>query len=429
MKNRLLLNFDTFTKFTRVIKSLIGIPYFFLPLKIARSLSKKKNKHLSIKERLLIDVSVLASSDAKTGIQRVVRAISYNISIHKTNKLKIAFIYADLNSEYKHLEFSVLNKNIYFRKTKHEVNPTSKDIFLGLDLCTNIIPRQARNLIKWKNKGVNFFFIIHDLFPLEHPEWFKLFNCEAFKVWLKAIFIITDEIICVSKTVEVKVLNYLKAKNVSGLNSIKLNLLNLSGDIGNSSPSQGIPEKNLDIIEFIRSRKTLLIVGTIEPRKGHSEVLQAVEKLWADCDLQINLMIIGAQGWMSEDISQKIRDSPEFCHRLLWLENISDEALTIYYTECSAVLIASYDEGFGLPVAEADYFGKQVIARDIPIFKELLNDSVIFFKSNSDNSLENVIIRWINEPIFEGKISSLKTKVSWNDSTNQILKITNECIF
>lgn len=109
------------------------------------------------------------------------------------------------------------------------------------------------------------------------------------------------------------------------------------------------------------------MVGTIEPRKGHSRVLSAYEHLW-DEGLQEVLVLIGKRGWKCESTIKKIENHPELVIRLYWFESASDEFLDQVYRISNFLIAASYGEGFGLPVVEASNYGIPILARNIPIF-------------------------------------------------------------
>ena len=80
----------------------------------------------------------------------------------------------------------------------------------------------------------------------------------------------------------------------------------------------------------LASRPTFLTVGTIEPRKGHAQVLDAFELLWKE-GVDANLVIVGKQGWMVEALAKRLRSHPERNKCLFWLEGISDEYLENLY--------------------------------------------------------------------------------------------------
>jgi glycosyltransferase involved in cell wall biosynthesis len=141
------------------------------------------------------------------------------------------------------------------------------------------------------------------------------------------------------------------------------------------------------------------MVGTIEPRKGHLLVLEAFERLWEQ-GRDINLVIVGHEGWKplpDEDrrtipeIVRTIRGSAELGRRLFWLEGVSDEYLDKVYAASDFLIAASEDEGFGLPLIEAARHGVPVIARDIPVFREIGCDSVAYFSAGEPDGLFGTI--------------------------------------
>ena len=117
------------------------------------------------------------------------------------------------------------------------------------------------------------------------------------------------------------------------------------------------------------------MVGTLEPRKGHRIALDAFEALWAD-GLDVCLVIAGKHGWGVDHLAEAIRTHREFGKRLFWHERVDDAGLAQLYSDCDGLIAASFAEGFGLPIVEAGYFGKPVIASDIPVFREVGDGAV-----------------------------------------------------
>jgi glycosyltransferase involved in cell wall biosynthesis len=117
----------------------------------------------------------------------------------------------------------------------------------------------------------------------------------------------------------------------------------------------------------------LLMVGTLEPKKGHQRVLDAMETLWAQGDTR-PLVIVGRAGWMCEPLLKRIRNSPHLGHRLFWLQDVSDEELAACYASAQALVFMSEAEGFGLPMIEAASRGCPVVVTDALWSREILGD-------------------------------------------------------
>ena len=75
----------------------------------------------------------------------------------------------------------------------------------------------------------------------------------------------------------------------------------MGADVDNSAPTAGLPSNAGSTLNHFRARPTFLMVGTLEPRKGHVQTLDAFEQLWQSGD-DINLVIVGKQGWMVEEL-------------------------------------------------------------------------------------------------------------------------------
>jgi glycosyltransferase involved in cell wall biosynthesis len=120
------------------------------------------------------------------------------------------------------------------------------------------------------------------------------------------------------------------------------------------------------------------MVGTLEPRKGHQQALAACEQLWAD-GVDANQVIVGKQGWMVEALVERMTHHAELNRRLFWLDGISDEFLEQVYAASACLIAASYGEGFGLPLIEAAQHKLPIVARDIPVFREVAGSHAHYF--------------------------------------------------
>lgn len=181
----------------------------------------------------------------------------------------------------------------------------------------------------------------------------------------------------------------------------------LGADIENSIPSRGMPENANLLLKSIRKKLSFLMVGTIEPRKGHTQTLAAFEQLWVD-GVDVNLVIVGKQGWMVEELVERLCQHPELGKRLFWLDGISDEYLEKTYAASTCLIAASEGEGFGLPLIEAAQYKLPIIARDIPVFREVVGLNAYYFKEGGINSLAKAIENWIN--LFQQKNIQALTK-------------------
>jgi glycosyltransferase involved in cell wall biosynthesis len=164
------------------------------------------------------------------------------------------------------------------------------------------------------------------------------------------------------------------------------------------------------------------MVGTLEPRKRHAQVLDAFELLW-EKGLDVELHIVGKRGWMVEQLIERLTEHPRFGQQLVWLEDASDEELAAEYATSSALISASAGEGFGLPLIESARCGLPIIARDLPVFHEILGENAVYFSGHEAHDLAQALEQWLLAESRGETIAPHDVEFqSWPDSAAQILR-------
>ena len=87
---------------------------------------------------------------------------------------------------------------------------------------------------------------------------------------------------------------------------------------------------------------------------------------------------------------------------------------------CFGLLVASRGEGYGLPVAEAAWFGKPVLSRDLPVLREIPHPDIRFFSDDSPAALAETIWSWSQEAPSRA-LSGLTPAHTWSDSRVDLL--------
>jgi O-antigen chain-terminating methyltransferase len=353
-------------------------------LKSSKSIYSSLNVS-SLEKEFLIDVTHVYKNDLKTGIQRVVRSISRELCSQLDNAKLIYLTDVDGYWIYKYVD-----------TPDKIVVPKDGDKFLGLDLNSAIIDANIAGLFSdWKKRGVNINFVIYDILPILHSEWWQEGISDIHEKWLKTILNTADKILCISKSVSNDVREYFEKYSLEFHNQPKISWFHLGADIDNSLPSKGLPKNYELILKNIESKISFLMVGTIEPRKGHNQTLKAFEKLWQE-GLDVNLVIIGKEGWMVEKLIKEIQNHKELNKRLFWLNEVSDEYLEKIYGSSSCLISSSEGEGFGLPLIEAAQKKLPIIARNTPVFREVAGEFAYYFENDNDpETLVESIEKWI----------------------------------
>ena len=73
----------------------------------------------------------------------------------------------------------------------------------------------------------------------------------------------------------------------------------------------------------IFSSPTYIMVGTIEPRKGHKTVLDAFKNL-LNSDIDVQILIIGKDGWSNQQFKTELRKSIYYNKKVFWYQDITD---------------------------------------------------------------------------------------------------------
>ncbi len=373
--------------------------------------------------QLLVDVSEIVKRDAGTGIQRVVRNILLHLLRKPPSGYEVKPVYASRHESYRYAEgyrAKLLGQH-YDETPDHPVRTHPGDIFLGLDLAAHLLPHHHRTLGLWKCGGVQLHFLMLDLLPVRHPEWFTAKRPRTFLRWLRTLAIYADCVLCISKATADDLAQWLAEKHgIAGV-SPAIRSFHLGADFPAKTPG---PEQSLaadqPALRF-RGLPCVLMVGTIEPRKGYAQALSAFELLWQQ-GTQVNLIIVGKAGWKVEALLARLRHHAEAGQRLHWFENADDELLLQLYSRSDGVLMASEAEGFGLPIVEAARFNKPLLLRDIPVFREIAGNGARYFAGLEPHSLAAALSSWL-PLISAGQAPMMQTSLcqTWAQSTEQLL--------
>ena len=118
-------------------------------------------------------------------------------------------------------------------------------------------------------------------------------------------------------------------------------------------------------------RPYFLSVGTIEPRKNHLMLLQVWRRMVEmQGDAAPRLELVGGRGWENENVLDMLDRSPMLRGHVVEHGRVNDRRLNTLMRGARAVLMPSFAEGFGLPVAEALAVGTPVICSDLPALRE-----------------------------------------------------------
>jgi glycosyltransferase involved in cell wall biosynthesis len=373
------------------------------------------------KPLLAIDISQLVVADSQSGIQRVVRNLAAELLRDRPHGFDVRLVYATVDEVgYRFADaftHKLLNEPVTYTRGE-QVDLRRGDIFVGLDLKHAVASAQDGYYEYIRQIGVKVYFVVYDLLPLTVPHAFHKGVATLHEEWLRLISK-SDGLIAISKTVADELMDWLNESVPPRERPLKIGWFHLGADLLRLQQNGVLPDDAGDVLSGIRARPAFLIVSTLEPRKGHLQTLMAFEMLW-NSGVEVNLVFVGKYGWNVELLIEILRTHPERNKRLFWLEGISDQYLAAVY-EASVCLIApSEGEGFGLPLIEAAQHALPVIARDIPVFREVAGNTAVFFENVTDaRAIVAAVTNWLDAKAERTSPSRGVPPLTWTQSATQ----------
>ena len=362
------------------------------------------------KPRVLVDVSSIIKNDLGTGIQRVIRNLIPEISSSIPDNYEFAVISADENGgpfHYVNVSKGQKSDEITFERTYEIVEFIKSDIFIGLDLNYGVTLSHANYFSTLQRRGVKLVALVYDLLPIQFPQYFpkEVEKLNLHDRYLKVLSTF-DVAIAISMAVEEDYVEWAQG------NSPERFIYQRTGNI----PLGSGLKKDYSARTVHNYGKYFLHVGTIEPRKNILQILDAFEILWQNGSV-LNLVLVGKEGWDMGGASARIRSHVEIGEKLHWLEEANDSDLSDLYRNADYLIMASSGEGYGLPIVEAHSFGTRVLARNIPVFKEVCGPKDFFFDGASGQELASAILKL---PRFIKKDGTIEAP-TWKNSAQALI--------
>jgi glycosyltransferase involved in cell wall biosynthesis len=364
-------------------------------------------------KRLLVDATSTVRIDHGTGIQRVTKEIVRNLVL-KNSQSEFAVIYCDNNEGC--FKVSTDPEGLSFKRTPEKVRLLGRDTILMLDSSWEFHREHLPILLSARQRGADVISCLYDLVPIRLEAMCHPGLPPVFVAWFESALTYSTGFVCISKAVADELYAMLEA--ICFPRPLKIGFWCLGADFCASTLLPSKPAAGH------QKRHSFLMVGTIEPRKGHRVAIEAFEILWKE-GFDIDLIVVGKPGWESDQLINRLRLHPTAGTRLRWYANIKDDELQGFYAECDALVAASFVEGFGLPLVEAMHFGKPVIASDIPVFHEVTKGGSFahFFEVGSSIALAAAIRKFIIASV--GGDETLAENLPWASWSTSATELQN----
>jgi len=359
-------------------------------------------------KKIYLDISQFISHPYKTGIQRVL----YEILNTWKNEVPLVPIFINEKSETNILPHKVIDLiKSYFQQENNAIEATAIEIksFSKTENSINLIKENdfyifnpelfySQNRINYyqsfiKTKGAEYlYFIIYDLLPFIHPEYFPRNILTGCTPYLTLIVNLKNCGFISEKTKRDFITRAVKKETLT-----TSPILPLGGDtLGtNTHP-------------FDSTNITFTVVGDIRPRKNTEKVIDVFENIWKK-GIEIKLQLCGPLNWPNITMKNRLESLKENQPLFNWIEAPSDQVLRDSIINSRCTIYASENEGFGLPPLESLSLGTPVIVGNhIPSIENLTEDGMIKLREISHSTLEQAISQMTNNSFAKEK--QIRTK-------------------
>ncbi|MGJ8546058.1 MAG: glycosyltransferase [Sulfitobacter sp.] len=247
--------------------------------------------------------------------------------------------------------------------------------------------------------------LIHDVIPLDFPQYQRPGTVEAFRKKIGVVSGLADRVIYISEATRQAAQAHMPARKPPFV------VAHIGVDI--AAPRIGEVPKGVQ-----PETPYFITTGTIEPRKNHGFLLDLWAQMGADAPM---LLICGNRGWNNEAVFARL-DALGAGARVREVAGLSDGALAALTQGAAGALFPSLAEGFGLPPVEALGLGTRCLCNDLPVFTEFLGEKAVYASVSEAYLWINIIKTWANCQITPGDLDNFPS-LSWDDHFKIVLRL------
>lgn len=336
-------------------------------------------------ESTIVDVHHTARTELATGIQRVVRM---TIQRWSAGDAAVLVGWTDNMKAMRRLSADE-EQNALYGEVPHATRQDAREVAIPWR-SRYILPELAiesdrtdRIAAMAEFSGNHTSVIGYDCVPLTSGETTGMGMGAAFARNLVAVSNF-DRVATISVAAKVEYQGWRRMLNSAGLSGPDVREVILASEATDTTPEDIALASERLVIDDL---PLLLCVGSHEPRKNHLAVLYAAEVLWREGH-EFCLTFVGGNAWNSEATVQQIKELKAKGRPVQSVRGIPDAILWGGYRIAQAVVFPSFNEGFGLPVAEAIAAGTPAVTSNFGSMAEIArHGGAVLVDPRDDNDL------------------------------------------
>ncbi len=224
------------------------------------------------------------------------------------------------------------------------------------------LDKPDRVRVKLRAEGARFVCLVHDLIPIEFPEYARPNGAATHERRIRTMADLADGLIANSEATARSMRAFLDGSRVAP----PIRVAHLGCD--------PLPEG--DAGTPVIADPYFVVLSTIEPRKNHLLLLNIWRRMIETLGpgRTPHLAIVGRRGWENENVIDMLERSTAIQSHIHEFAGLSDRSVSALLRGARALLCPSFAEGFGMPVTEALQCGTPVICSDLPALHEAGGD-------------------------------------------------------
>lgn len=270
---------------------------------------------------------------------------------------------------------------------------------------SNLTDRMMRGV---KAVGGDIHVLIHDVIPLEYPDFQRPGTVAPFRAKLGRVSAYADRVIFNSQDTRRRAEQYMRE-----FGQVPPSIVAYLGTIDPRPDPVDLPA------DLPPEKPYFVTVGTIEPRKNHAFLLDIWDELG---DTAPPLLICGSRGWNNEAVFARL-DSLSDKNPVRECSGLGDGALAALVQNSAGALFPSFAEGYGLPPIEAISLGARVLCNDLPVLHEILGVNASFAPVSERQLWLNKIREW-EKTLPEVGDQEPFIRPKWHDHFKTVLRLT-----
>lgn len=281
-----------------------------------------------------------------------------------------------------------------------------------------VLPTKLKKQLLWSpsNSGPlsvsNQVVTIHDLVPIDHPEWLNKYFAEWYNFITPRLIKTVTHIITISEFSKQRLIDLYKVPDS------KITIVYNGINAQSLLHSVYLKPKDLPFERYVLS------LGSLEPRKNLPLLFKAWENILDKIPEDVGLVVVGGVGNTKVFRDNGISSVPD---RVKFLGHVDDREISYLYENALSFVYLSIYEGFGLPPLEAMAFGTPVLTGNKTSLPEVVGDAGLMIDPLSVNECENALIKLILDKDYRQTLSvkgkQRASNFDWKTSSSSTWKV------